>query len=34
MIIGMASSVLLVLVCILVHYEALRIVSSLLPGPS
>src|SRR5512143_3731372 len=34
MIIGMFSSVLLVLVCILVHYEALRIVSSQLPGPS
>lgn len=34
MIIGMFSSVLLVLICILVHYEALRIVSSQLPGPS
>ena len=33
-IIGMASSVLLILVCILVYYETLRIVSSLLPGPS
>jgi len=34
MIIGIVTSILLVLICILVHYEALRIVSSQLPGPS
>jgi hypothetical protein len=33
MFIGMAVSSLLVLVCILIHYEVLRVVSSLLPGP-
>jgi hypothetical protein len=34
MVIGIFTSILLVLVCILVHYEALRIVSSQLPGPA
>jgi ion channel len=34
MAIGIFTSILLVLICILIHYEALRIVSSLLPGPS
>ncbi|MFZ5791518.1 MAG: potassium channel family protein [Pseudomonadota bacterium] len=34
MIIGIVSSIVLVIVSILIHYEALRIVSALLPGPA
>jgi hypothetical protein len=34
MIIGIVTSILLVLICILIHYETFRIMSSLLPGPS
>jgi hypothetical protein len=33
MFLGIVISILLVLICILVHYEALRIVSARLPGP-